>query len=279
MAYVTLKEAAPSDPGSAFNRLVSVMRRLRAPDGCPWDQEQTLESLRPFLLEEAHELLEAIESGDPEAHREELGDVLLQVVFQAVIQEEAGVFNVASVAEGIASKLIRRHPHVFADPGGAVSSDQSGGSAATWEAIKRKEKARRASILEGVPRSLPGLARAQALGARAARVGFDWPDAEGPMAKVEEEMAELEQARTMGQARAIEAELGDAFFALVNLARHLGVDAERAVHGANQRFTERFGWLEANLATQGRPLEDVSLEELEGLWEDAKSALARRASK
>ncbi len=274
--------AAASAPGSRMSELVEVMRRLLAPDGCPWDREQTLESLKPYLLEETYELVEAMDSGDQNAHREELGDLLFQVVFQSAIRQARGEFAIDDVIAGIADKLRRRHPHVFADRGArdargdrpATSADQV---RASWEAIKAREKRERAgpdapppSLLAGVPVALPALTRAQKLTARAARVGFDWPDDNGCWAKLDEELGELKAANEAADRSEIFNEIGDLLLSIVNLSRRLGLDAESALRAANRRFSDRFGHVESRLRDRGVSLEDASLAEMDALWDQAK---------
>ncbi|HET6345588.1 MAG TPA: nucleoside triphosphate pyrophosphohydrolase [Myxococcota bacterium] len=254
--------------GEAFEKLCRTMATLRAPGGCPWDREQTLASLKPYLIEEAYETLEAIESGDSAAHREELGDLLLQVVFQAELTQEEGTFGAAEVADAITAKLVRRHPHVFAE----ASADDAKGALQHWETIKATERPKHKGRLDGVPRALPGLLRAYRTGEKAASVGFDWPDWRGSKAKVEEEWGELEEALGTPEApEAIRAEMGDMLFALVNLCRHLDIDPEDALRLTIDKFTQRFRHVEAKLAASGRPPQSASLDELNDLWEDAKS--------
>ncbi|RMG11964.1 MAG: nucleoside triphosphate pyrophosphohydrolase [Planctomycetota bacterium] len=240
------------------------MDRLRGPGGCPWDRRQTHASLRGYLLEETYELLEALDAGDLEHVREELGDLLFQVVFHARIAEEEGRFHLGEVAAGIARKLYGRHPHVFED-GVAPSSDEE--LARAWAAHKRREGRR--SVLDGVPRALPALLRAQRVQAKAAQVGFDWGDARGPLEKLEEEIDELRAEIAGADAEAVRSELGDVLFTAVNLARHLGVDAEAALREATERFVRRFRWVEA----AGGDLTALSDERLEALWEEAKQRL------
>ncbi|MEI8243223.1 MAG: nucleoside triphosphate pyrophosphohydrolase, partial [bacterium] len=227
-------------PGQGVARLCAIMARLRGPDGCPWDREQTLPSLKPHLLEETYELLETMDHADPAPHAEELGDLLLQVVFQARIREEQGAFALDDVAHGLADKLVRRHPHVFGD----VQVDGSATVLRNWEAIKRTERKSATegprSALEGVPRSLPALARAQRMQSKASRCGFDWPDVAGVEAKLVEEQAELDAARKAGDAAAVRHEVGDLLFSVVNLCRFLQVDAEDALQAASGRFAGRF---------------------------------------
>lgn len=252
----------------AIARLVAVMARLRAPDGCPWDREQDLMSLRPYLIEETYELLEAIEAGDVEAHREELGDVLLQVVFQAQIRQEEGRFGLAEVAQGIADKLIRRHPHVF--EGVKVQGPED--LHRRWAEIKAEEKPERRSALDGVPRALPALLRAARVTEKASRVGFDWPDAQGPWDKLAEEQAELSAAVAGGDTAQITHELGDLLLSVVNLSRFLGVSAEDALGAAVDRFRRRFQRMEATLNARGQTPQQTSLKALEALWQAAKQA-------
>jgi MazG family protein len=255
-------------PGEAFCDLVEVMRRLLAPDGCPWDREQTLASLKPYLLEETYEVLEAIDDPDPRHHQEELGDLAFQIVFQAALRQRDGAFDVDDACRGITDKLIRRHPHVFGD----LKVSGSAEVLSNWAEIKAKEKGRKRT-LEGVPVSLPALARGQKLTERAAAVGFDWPDAEGPRDKVREELEELDEARASGDRRAIAGELGDVLFAVLNLARKLGVDAEDALRGSTQRFETRFAHVEDALAARGRTPRESSLAEMDALWNEAKRTL------
>jgi MazG family protein len=279
-----------SRTSAAVDRLVAIMARLRGPDGCPWDREQTLASLRPYVLEETYEVLEAIDSGDPEAHREELGDLLLQIVFQARLAEEEGAFDLAGVADAISEKLLSRHPHVFGP--GATSADarpdpsadavrDADGVLRQWAALKKKEneaKGRGKSVLEGVPRELPALARAERLTEKASRIGFDWPDASGARAKVAEELGELDEAMASGDRARMEDELGDTLFALANLARKLGIPPEEALRGTLARFISRFEHVEDGLARRGVPHGAATLEEMDLLWEEAK-ALSRQTPK
>lgn len=248
-----------------FDELVRVMARLRAPDGCPWDREQTHRSLRPYLLEETYEALEAIDAEDWARLCDELGDVLLQVVFHAQLASERGDFDIEDVIRGIVTKLRRRHPHVF----GESSVSDAEEVVDRWEQIKRGEAGNegRESALDGVPASLPALQRAHKLQRRAARVGFDWDDIEGPRAKIDEELAEVAQA----DERSLEHEIGDLLFAVVNYARFLGVEPEGALRRANERFGRRFRALEEAAGGPER-LQAMSLEEMDALWEQAKTA-------
>ncbi|MDA1001559.1 MAG: nucleoside triphosphate pyrophosphohydrolase [bacterium] len=261
----------PAGPES-FQRALDVMAKLRAPEGCPWDKDQDHHSLKPYLIEEAYEVIEAIESGNAERLREELGDLLLQVIFHCRLTEEKGLFSASDVAQGLADKMIARHPHVFGDS----QADTSEEVLRNWEIAKRKEREDKnesegpPSILDGVPAPMPALQRAQRLQGKAARVGFDWPDAEGAARKVEEEWAELRRAMAGGDGAAIEEEMGDLVFAAVNLSRKLGVNAEDAARGTISRFIARFHAIEKALRDRGLTPETVSLEEMDRLWETAK---------
>jgi len=254
-------------------RLLEIMAALRDPEGgCPWDLEQDFATIAPYTLEEAYEVADAIERGNLEDLREELGDLLLQVVFHAQMACEQGAFDFDDVARGICEKMVRRHPHVFA--GETVDSAQA--QTAAWERLKADEKAargRRHGTLDDVPLALPALARAAKLGKRAARVGFDWPDAVGPRQKIGEELAELDAAVAGGAgADAVEAELGDLLFAVVNHARHLGVDPEHALRRSNAKFVRRFAHVERRLAESGLAAGEADLEQLDAWWDEAKSA-------
>jgi tetrapyrrole methylase family protein/MazG family protein len=251
---------------SSFEAFQEIIAHLRAPEGCPWDREQTHASLRPHLLEETYEALEAIDREDGPALREELGDLLLQVVLQAQIASEAGEFTMADVIAGITAKLLRRHPHVFGDVKVAGVEEVLH----NWEGLKaaeRKSEGGGKGLLDGVPASLPALAQAMEIQGRVARVGFDWPDADGPRRKILEELDEVLTSAT-DEARA--GEVGDLLFAATNYARKLGVDAEAALRAATQRFRKRFGAVESAAAEQGLPMTQMTLEELDRLWEAAK---------
>jgi MazG family protein len=270
--------------GEAYVRLVEIMQRLLAPDGCPWDREQSPATLRRYVLEEACEVIDAIDSGDRGSLREELGDLLLQVVFLGELMRREGAFGPDDVVRGIADKLVHRHPHVFADTK-VTGADQV---LQNWERIKAAEKKDR-GLLDGVPRSMPALTRAQRVGEKVERVGFDWPDARGSRAKVAEELGELDRAMAEGDAAKVAEELGDVFFALVNLARHVKVDAEGALRKTTEKFQRRFAHVEARVkerhggfpgmtaspaadASSSAPAPGVklSLEELDRYWEEAK---------
>ena len=256
--------------GDELHKLLLLMARLRAPEGCPWDREQTMRSLRPFILEEAYELVEAINRGETEAIREELGDLLLEVVFVNQIAAEQELFGMDEVIRGIHDKLVRRHPHVF-ETERVSSADKA---LERWEEIKKREKEKTDSVLDGVPRSLAALARAQKISSRAAKAGFDWQSAKEVKAKLDEELEELNEAVASGSSAAVEEEMGDILFAVVNLARHLDVDAEVALSSAIEKFSERFRHLENALRTQGRSVSDADMEELDHLWEKAKNQTA-----
>jgi MazG family protein len=259
-------------PGAALTRLVEIMDRLLAPDGCPWDREQTLETLRPFLIEETYEVLDALARGDVPGHCEELGDLLMQIVFQSAIRRAQGAFDIDAVIHAISDKLVRRHPHVFGDVAGVHTSEQV---LAQWEDIKRAEKAASGAridrVLAGVKPG-PALARAQKVSGKAGKVGFDWPGWEGSLEKVEEEVREVRETAVAGDTRSSHIEIGDLLFAVVNVARKLGVDAEVALVDATQRFQHRFEFVEDRLREQGKSPQDSNLEEMDSLWRDAKRA-------
>jgi MazG family protein len=258
-------------------RLLQIMARLRDPkDGCPWDIEQTFETIAPYTIEEAYEVADAIERGDLADLKEELGDLLLQVVYHARMAEEAGAFDFAEVAAAIADKMIRRHPHVF----GADEVRDAAAQTQRWEAIKAGERAAKGlaqSALDGVPTGLPGLTRAAKLTRRAARVGFDWPSTSEVIAKLREELAELEREIEAGDAAKAREELGDLLFTCANLARKLEVEPEDALRAANAKFLRRFAHIEARLAGQGIAPENATLAEMESLWEEAKQLERKKA--
>lgn len=273
------------DIDDPFRRLVRIMERLQEPGGCPWDLEQTHESLKPYLIEEAYEALDAIDRGDQEDLKEELGDVLLQVIFHSVLSRRTGGFHVDDVIRSASEKMVRRHPHVFGDTAAGTSDEVL----ANWEKLKQRERqekadaggpsdaasegqpARRASVLDGVPDSLPALLKAQRMQEKARRVGFDWPDVTGALDKVEEEVRELRREFAEGApADRVRAELGDLFFALVNLARYVDVDAEEALRQTCRKFRRRFEAIERAAAEAGRDLPSMTLEEMDAVWEQAK---------
>jgi MazG family protein len=252
-------------------RLVAIMDRLLAPDGCPWDREQTLESLRPFLIEESYEVLDALSKGDVAGHCEELGDLMMQIVFQAALRARDGAFDIDAVIASISDKLERRHPHVFGDAETNVTtSDQV---LAQWEDIKRAEKAaagvKKDRILSGV-KPAPALARAQKIGNKAGKAGFDWGSWQGSLAKVREEVDEVEEAAKAGVAKDMHQEIGDLLFAVVNVARKLGVDAEQAMVDATTKFQRRFEGVEDALAERGKTPQQSNLEEMDALWNEVK---------
>lgn len=246
-----------------MQRLREIVARLRAPDGCPWDREQTHASLRGALIEECYEVIEAIERADDANLREELGDLLLHVVMHAQMASERSAFTLEEVAAEICEKMVRRHPHVFGEKLAADSAEVL----RQWEEIKREEKGR-SGVLAGIPTSMPALMRAQSAQKKAGREGFDWPDAGPVFAKLEEEVAEVREALARGDREAVEAEVGDILFTAVNLARKLGVDAETALAAATNRFIRRFGAVERELG--GKPMRDTPLEELDNIWNRIK---------
>lgn len=263
---MTGSASVPELPETA--RLLAIVARLRAKDGCPWDREQTLDSLKPYLLEECYELLEAVDAGDADAHREELGDVLLQIALHTQIRGEEGRFSFEDVARVLSDKLVRRHPHVFGDVAVADSREV----VKNWDAIKATEKraATRTSLLDGVPKHLPALQRAQRLQSRASRAGFDWPDVSGVLDKVEEEVDEIREAAAAGDPARVEEELGDLLFSLVNLCRFQHVNAEDALRKTTGKFARRFHEIERRLQAEGKSLKDVTLAELDRHWDAAK---------
>jgi MazG family protein len=251
----------------SIDRLLSIMARLRGPGGCPWDREQTHASIKPQLIEECYEVIDAIDAARPDWLMEELGDLLLHVVFHAQMAREAGHFDFDALTEGIADKLVRRHPHVF----GGHKAETSDAVIETWDKIKRQEKPHRESPLDGIPRHLPALMRAHEMTRKAAKVGFDWPDSQGPLEKVIEEARELAAETDKDRA---EDELGDLLFAVVNLARHLKLDSEQALDRASEKFRRRFEAMRQVLTVRGRPLENCTLQEMDEVWNQVKHALA-----
>lgn len=246
--------------------MVNIMAALRGEKGCPWDKEQTRESLKPFIVEEAYEVLEAIDGKNPEHIKEELGDLLFQILFQCRIAEEKGEFDINGVIERISSKMVARHPHVF----GSADFRTSAEVLVHWEDQKKKEGKYRESILEGVPGTLPSLLRAHRLQDRASRVGFDWDKVEDVLAKVDEETAEFRAALEAKDEERMEDELGDVLFALVNVSRFINVNPEDALRKSISRFISRFRYIEMAAADQGRKLSDMTLSEMDALWEEAK---------
>jgi ATP diphosphatase len=269
-------------PSRDIYRLIEIMAALRTPvTGCPWDLEQDFASIAPYTIEEAYEVADAIARGDKDDLREELGDLLLQVVYHARMAQEEGSFEFGDVVEAVTRKMIRRHPHVFGDE----SARGAGMAKGMWEKIKAEEKAEKRAArlsrgldpedngkgyLDGIPLALPGLVRALKLQQKAARVGFDWSEAPPILDKIEEEIGELREAMESGRAERIKDEFGDLLFAMVNLGRHLGVEAEDALRGTNDKFRDRFHAIERALTQRGETLEGATLDEMEALWQDAK---------
>jgi tetrapyrrole methylase family protein/MazG family protein len=262
---------------AAIDQLLDIMARMRAEGGCPWDREQTLETLKQYLVEECYEVIDAIDSGVPAKHREELGDLLLQIVFQAQIRKEEGAFTFEDVARQVSEKLIRRHPHVFGDQTVANSEEVL----KNWEKIKAREKLDAQpdgdqpkmprSIVEGVPRHLPALHKAQHIQRRVARVGFDWTEVHAVMAKVEEELAEVKEALASGDAGKVKEEIGDLLFAVVNLSRFQDLNAEEALNLTVDKFVRRFQTMEARLRAAGRDVAQCTLAELDEQWDAVKA--------
>lgn len=248
-----------------FDDIVSLARRLRAPGGCPWDREQTLGSLRAYVLEEAYEVIQAIELGDTDGLIEELGDFLFQVVFISQIASEEGKFDVGDVTQRLHDKLVRRHPHVFGEKKAKDAAD----ALRTWNAEKLKEKKGKPG-LEEIPRAMPSLMRAQRVGEKAARVGFDWSDASSALAKVKEELLELEMEMEAEEKNRSREEWGDLVFSVVNLARHLDIDAETTSHGAIEKFIERFSRFEEKARTGEKEINALSMEQMDEIWEEVK---------
>ncbi|MBV9507309.1 MAG: nucleoside triphosphate pyrophosphohydrolase [Acidobacteriia bacterium] len=256
--------------GEKFQQLVELMARLRAPGGCPWDREQTFDSIKPYTLEETYEVLDAIDRRDWQEVSEELGDLLLQSVFYAQMAQEQGLFSIGDSLDAINQKLIRRHPHVFGDQSAHSPEDVK----RIWGEIKTEEKKSKgrpaAGLLDSVPRAMPALVEAQQISSRAAAVGFDWSNAGQVVDKLHEELAELEEARRGASQSEIEDEIGDLLFVLVNLARFVKVDPEQALRRTNAKFRKRFAYMEGKLAALGKKLEDTGVEEMQHLWQEAK---------
>ncbi|MBN1655639.1 MAG: nucleoside triphosphate pyrophosphohydrolase [Deltaproteobacteria bacterium] len=251
--------------GSNFPRLVKIMQRLLAPDGCPWDREQTLQTLRTYVIEEAYEVADAIDCGNFENLCEELGDLLLQVVFQTELARRQSWFGHNDVIDGICEKLIHRHPHVFGDEKLTTASEVR----ANWELLKADKKQGR-GVLDGVPSSLPALLRALRVGQKAARIGLDWPDSMGVREKIDEELSEFDEAVARGDEQAAKQELGDVLFSLANLARKKGIDPETALRETLNRFTDRVRTVEAEARRLGRKVDEMSAAEVDRLWEAVK---------
>jgi MazG family protein len=270
MAKIERAQQLPqSSAGEEFQKLVDIMARLRGPGGCPWDREQTLESLRGFVLEETYEVLDAIDRGDHDALYGEIGDLLFEGVFLAQIETDEQRFSVADSLRHISDKLIRRHPHVFGDVVGVDTPDRV---IEQWEQIKSREqegKGEKKALLAGVPKAMPALARAHEIGTRVAAVGFDWAHTDDVVAKIEEEVAELRAAVHEGRGR-MEEEMGDLLFSIANLGRKLGLDPESALRMANEKFTTRFGALEEVFDQRGQSIHAVTLDEMEEVWQEVK---------
>ena len=256
-----------------MDRLKQIMDRLRGPGGCPWDREQTFESLATFLLEETYEVLEAMASGTPAAHREELGDLLFQIIFQARLAEERGDFDIRDVMREVGDKIVRRHPHVFGD----ATLETSEQVLKQWEQIKVEERRGKGdgSMFTGVPAHLPALLKALRISSKAARVGFDWPDLSGLLEKLEEEKGELLRALRDGGRDAVKEEIGDLLFTVVNVARHAGIDPEMALQDANRKFLDRFRYVEEGLGRRGLVASAEHRGLMEALWEEAKRKVRR----
>ncbi|MEC7927380.1 MAG: nucleoside triphosphate pyrophosphohydrolase [Candidatus Neomarinimicrobiota bacterium] len=249
----------------SFTNLLNIVSQLRGPDGCPWDKEQTHKSLLPYFLEEAYEVIEGVEAGDMNSLKEELGDVLLHVVFQADIAQKNSEFTIEDSLNHVNEKLVRRHPHVFGDK----KADAAFHAKQNWESAKHKEKKRK-SRLDGVPETLPALTRAQRLQEKASYTGFDWENIEQVWGKINEEIQELKEAQTNGIKKHIEEEIGDVIFSIVNLARFLNISAEFALRKTNKKFTTRFKAVEDELKNRGKTVEDSNLEEMDTIWNEVK---------
>jgi MazG family protein len=260
----------PTEPklpaGAGFARLVEIMALLRSPGGCPWDREQTFDTIKPYLLEETYEVMDSIDARDWDGLADELGDLLLQVVFFSQMAQEAGYFDVTDAIEAINSKLVRRHPHVFGEGEAKTAEDV----VRKWDEIKATEKPKPKGLLAGVPRSLPALMEARQIAGRAAGAGFDWNNVDEVIEKLREELAELDEARKAGSQEDLQDEVGDLLFVIVNIARFLKVDPEQALRGTNSKFRRRFEHVEKGLEAQGKSPREASIEEMESLWQEAK---------
>jgi nucleoside triphosphate diphosphatase len=261
-------------PGEAFAALVELMRILRSPGGCPWDREQTLDSLKPFVLEEAHEVVDAIERGDLDELRGEIGDLVFEGVFLAQLTADAGHFSIVDALNAVRAKLVRRHPHVFAPDAETADVTTPSAVKGKWEEIKASERAelgkKREGLFDGIPKTLPALLGAYEISTRAATVGFDWTDASAVLEKIDEEIGELRETLPNGDRARVEDELGDVLFAVANLARKLGLEPEAALRAANRKFTRRFGAMQAQLATQSLALGEATLDQMEAAWQQVK---------
>ncbi len=250
-----------------FLRLIDIIAKLRSENGCPWDKEQTKDSLKPYLIEEAHEVLEAIDESNPKKLREELGDLLFQIIFHSQIAAESGDFTIFDVIKGISDKIISRHPHVFSN----AKFESPEEVRKQWHERKTEEGRFKDSILSGVPKSLPSLLRSQRLQSRASKVGFDWEKTEDMLYKVDEELSELKAAIKTGSKEEIEEELGDVLFVLVNVSRFTGLNAEEALKKTINKFINRFGYIEQKAKDTGQNLSDMTIKEMDSLWDEAKS--------
>jgi ATP diphosphatase len=263
-------------PGDAFAALVELMRILRSPGGCPWDREQTLDSLKPFVLEEAHEVIDAIERGDLDELRGEIGDLVFEGVFLAQLTADAGQFSIVDALNTVRAKLVRRHPHVFAPDAGTADVTTPQAVKGKWEEIKaseREESGRtRESLFDGIPKTLPALLGAYEISTRAASVGFDWTEASAVLDKIEEEIGELRETLPGGDRARIEDELGDVLFAVANLARKLGLEPEASLRAANRKFMRRFAAMQARLGDEGLTLSEATLDQMEAAWQQVKRA-------
>ncbi len=257
-----------SELGKKFEELVSISRHLRGPDGCPWDRKQTLETIKSYIVEEAYEVIQAIEEGDDKELIEELGDLLYQVVFVSQIKEEEGAFGIYEVIAALCEKLIRRHPHVFGD----MKAKNAEEAVRRWHSEKLKEKGRKKRLLE-IPRSMPSVMRAQRIGEKVSQVGFDWSDVGGVVEKLREELSELEKEIEKGDREGIEKEWGDLFFTLVNLGRFLKLDTENVAHKAIDKFVKRFSLLEDKAKKEGKEISSISTDEMNVLWEKIKEEI------
>jgi tetrapyrrole methylase family protein/MazG family protein len=261
-----------SSPGEKFDRLVAIMAKLRAPDGCPWDREQSFDSIKKYTLEETYEVLDAIDARDWNGLAEELGDFMLQAVFYAQMASEQNLFRIDDSLEAINTKLVRRHPHIFSDAIANTADDVK----KRWDEIKKEEKQDRGErpklLLESIPRAMPALVEAQQISSKAAGAGFDWEGVEQVLEKVHEELDELAESRKGGSQQEMEGEVGDLLFTIVNVARFLKVDPEQALRRTNAKFRRRFAHVEQTLANGGKTLQDSSISEMEGLWQEAKQS-------
>ncbi|MGA1841226.1 MAG: nucleoside triphosphate pyrophosphohydrolase [bacterium] len=258
-----------------FGELLKIIRRLRGEDGCPWDRAQTIESLKPFLIEECYEVIEAIEEGNPDKIQEELGDLLFQIIFLAQIGQEQGNFDIAQILTTVSQKMVRRHPHVFSDGTAKNASEVL----EKWEEIKRTEEAKgnksgNSSVLDGIPKGLPSMTYAHRVQEKVSRVGFDWTRLEDVMEKLDEEIVEFREALVDGDKEKCRSEFGDLFFTMINISRFLRFDPEGALRNATKRFIERFKIMESTILKRGQTLKEIDLSELDILWEQAKSKVS-----